>query len=137
MAWALQTPGDAAGLAAPADFSGQSFWRWALEQGNDALFSAGDNTVAKSWARRDLSSWPQAGLPDGYSIARPSALVGLHISLSARGHWGQPIKAESSAHAFFSWPPDQQQAAMSSPSSLYQPFWQARLADLRSAGGPT
>ena len=137
MAWALQTPGDAVGLAAPADFSGQSFWRWALEQGNDALFSAGDNTVAKSWARRDLSSWPQAGLPDGYSIARPSALVGLHISLSARGYWGQPIKAESNAHAFFSWPPDQQQTAMSSPSSLYQPFWQARLAGLRPAGGPT
>lgn len=127
MAWALQTPMETSGIQAPADFSAQSFWRWALEQGNTSLFSADDNAVAKAWARRDVTDWKQAGLPEGYSIAMPGSRLGLCLRMRGQGHLGQAVHAHSCAQTFFSLPPGSHDEDSGS-SSLFLPFWQARLS---------
>ncbi len=135
MAWALQTPDSTSGIEAPADFSGQSFWKWAMEQGNGSLLSAQGNTVAHSWARRDAQPWSQRAWVDGYSLADPSSPTGpdLLLILQARGHLGQTIHTRAAAQSFFSLPPgiaDRSREA----SSLFLPFWQARLVDAGSRG---
>ncbi|WP_341669517.1 hypothetical protein [Alcaligenes sp. SDU_A2] len=128
MAWALQSPEGTTGIQAPPDFSGQDFWRWALEQGNGSLFSAGDNTVAKAWGRRDAMRWPQAGLPQGYAIVQPQSRLALRLGLQGQGHLGQVVHAVSAAQVFFSVPASPIADAPVRPS-LFQPFWQARLID--------
>ncbi|ASC89057.1 hypothetical protein [Alcaligenes faecalis] len=134
MAWALQTPTHASGIDAPDDFSGQSFWKWALEQGNSSLLSAQGNTVAQSWARRDARPWSQRSWVDGYALADSEQSAGpdLVLSLQAQGHLGQTVHTRAAAQSFFSLPPDRADSGVDAKPSLFLPFWQARLMD---AGG--
>lgn len=131
MAWALQTPAGASGIDAPQDFSGQSFWKWALEQGNSSLLSAKSNTVAQSWARRDARPWSQRPWVKGYALADSRRNEGpdLVLTLQARGHLGQTIYTRAAAQSFFSLPPGSTDAGAGPKPSLFMPFWQARLTD--------
>ncbi|MGO3868568.1 MAG: hypothetical protein ACTJH7_00705 [Alcaligenes sp.] len=133
MAWALQTPAQTSGIEAPDDFSGQSFWKWAMEQGSGSLLSAQGNTVAYSWARRDARPWSQRAWVDGYALADPVQRAGpdLVLSLQANGHLGQTVHTRAAAQSFFSLPPDSPQSDETRPS-LFLPFWQARLMDAGS-----
>ena len=133
MAWALQTPAQTSGIEAPDDFSGQSFWKWAMEQGNGSLLSAQGNTVAHSWARRDARPWSQRAWVDGYALADPEQRAGpdLVLSLQAGGHLGQTVHTRAAAQSFFSLPPDSPHSDETRPS-LFLPFWQARLMDAGS-----
>ncbi|MCM2558779.1 hypothetical protein NDQ41_08695 [Alcaligenes faecalis] len=134
MAWALQTPTHASGIDAPDDFSGQSFWKWALEQGNSSLLSAQGNTVAQSWARRDARPWSQRSWVDGYALADSEKSAGpdLVLTLQAQGDLGQTVHTRAAAQSFFSLPPDRADSGVDAIPSLFLPFWQARLMD---AGG--
>ncbi|MGB6008080.1 hypothetical protein [Castellaniella sp.] len=133
-AWMPSQPGQAISAEhaddAPADFSGQDFWRWVQASTQWDLLGRQANPLANSYAMQYRQQWPSRGLA-GYldvdSKAGPQATAGFVVHLTLPDAAGMPVHARSAAETLFSRPVPRTDGAAEA-ANLFHPYWQARLA---------
>ncbi len=120
----------------PSDFSGQSFWRWVSSNGmtNWNIFSGSNNDLADGWSYMESISWKSSGSRHFGSMSGDLS-VPITFGMEARQaaahltakHPVKEISAKSYAQTYYSRPQVRSDHQNESPS-LFQPYWQARLA---------
>ena len=120
----------------PSDFSGQSFWRWVSSNGmtNWNIFSGSENYLADGWSYMESIRWKSAGSRHFGSMSGDLS-VPITFGMEARqssasltaNHPVKEIAAQSYAQTYYSRPNVRADRKNELPS-LFQPYWQARLA---------
>ncbi len=120
--------------AAPEDFSEQDFWRWVQDATDWSLLDQSDNPIANSYAVRTRPKWQAGGLAPYYDMAStgPQGVAGFELHLSIDGPEGLVVQTRSAAHSYFVRPGPRADGLDEAPN-LFQPYWLARLAPMRSA----
>ncbi|MEZ2721068.1 hypothetical protein ACBP46_06510 [Paenalcaligenes hominis] len=115
--------------SAPDNFSQQDFWRWVQEHTQWDITDGSANGIAHAWARRDQTVWPSQGLHN-FLITRASnpefrfkTRLALQYSAGA-----QLVHSQSEAKNSYEEPPSQTGHA-AQKATLFQPYWQAALAN--------
>ncbi|NYT85850.1 hypothetical protein [Pollutimonas harenae] len=113
----------------PADFAAQDFWRWVQEATNWDITSDSANPLANSRAVASRQRWQGGGLPSYFDVASKAAITSLGFSVSLRhpGPDGLIVSTRSAAETFFD-RPELRSDARIEQASLFNPYWQARLA---------
>lgn len=120
----------------PSDFSGQAFWRWVSSNGitNWNIFSGSENYLADGWSYMESIRWKSTGSRHFGSMSGDLSVpinFGIEVRQdSARLTTRHPVKEISSrayAQTYYSRPNVRTDRKNELPS-LFQPYWQARLA---------
>lgn len=115
--------------APPENFSAEDFWRWAQASTDWNLLSGLANPLANSYAVASRPVWPARGLPGYYDVRQAGSSNPLRFAVRLRrpSPGGEVILTHSAAETFFQRPrprPDQRLEHQ----SLFNPYWQARVA---------
>jgi len=146
---------DEGGNAEPQNFSKESFWRWVGSQADGGwnIFSGGDNHLARRWASASQIRWSTQGLPS-FTALTPKHKESIRLAITVKQqspmiHTGnaveerrfgakfaigqgdriQRLQTESAAETYFA-PPETTRGSTTAPN-LFQPFWRARLLDVK------
>jgi hypothetical protein len=152
--------GEAAAMDAPADFSQQDFWRWVRQHTSWDIVNGVSNPLAYAYAVQAATRWRGSGQP-AYAevssvrgaarfvlrLAQPATLLATTDAASTvaapQGRLAyaglrrkDKISVTSAAETYFVRPTARQDGSVEL-ATLFRPYWQARLAPLRSGSTGT
>ncbi|MGE4124540.1 MAG: hypothetical protein AB7E59_04675 [Pusillimonas sp.] len=115
--------------APPENFSAQDFWKWAQTSTDWNLLSGLANPLANSYAVATRPVWPARGLPAYYDVRQAGASNPLRFAVRLRrsAPTGETIVTHSTAETFFQ-RPRVRTDLRTEHQSLFNPYWQARVA---------
>lgn len=122
-------PGDYA-PDAPANFSGQDFWRWVRASTRWDLTGGRDNPLANSYAVAQEKRWASGGLAPYYDVmqgADGQAASAFTVQMWLPDDTGHTLRARGAAESYFARVLPRADGHEEKPN-LFHPYWHARLA---------